>query len=353
MLRPADVRGALLEASGGFEPLASAPLVFVLTSTFWRNSWKYQARAYRHVYWDSGAILANLLALTAADRLPTAVVMGFAGNEVNRLLGVDGEREAAVALVAVGGVGPAHPAPNPPGAPLAELDLTTRPLSPRQVRYPEIVEAHRASSLAWGEAAAPSRVALRAAPPAGPEPFFEAPVENVIRARRSTRRFARDPITRDQLDAALAAAAKPIPGDSFSADLVEPFLIVNAVEGLEPGSYGPGLKLIRQGDFQRQAGELALGQALAAEAAANVYLMSDLDAVFDRLGKRGYRVAQIVGGIAGGRVELSANAKDFGATGLTFFDDEVTQFFEPAAGGRQVMFLSAVGRLPAELPHAR
>ena len=45
------------------------------------------------------------------------------------------------------------------------------------------------------------------------------------------------------------------------------------------------------------------------------------------------------------RVELAAVARDLGATGLTFFDDEVTALFEPAAQGRQVMYLVAVGQL--------
>jgi hypothetical protein len=45
LLRAGDFRGTLLQATGGFQPLASAPLVFVLTSTFWRNAWKYRARS--------------------------------------------------------------------------------------------------------------------------------------------------------------------------------------------------------------------------------------------------------------------------------------------------------------------
>jgi hypothetical protein len=35
-----------------------------------------------------------------------------------------------------------------------------------------------------------------------------------------------------------------------------------------------------------------------------------------------------------------------GATGLTFFDDDVTTFFSPHAAGKGVMFLVAVGRRP-------
>ena len=56
------------------------------------------------------------------------------------------------------------------------------------------------------------------------------------------------------------------------------------------------------------------------------------------------RHTQMAGGIAGGRVELAASALGLGSTGLTFFDDEVTRSLEPAAQGRQVMYLVAIGR---------
>jgi SagB-type dehydrogenase family enzyme len=337
-LRGGDVRGVVLEAASGFPALADAPLVFIFTSTFWRNSWKYRSRAYRHAYWDSGVILANLFAVTAAERLRTAMVMGFADGDVNRLLGVDGEHEASVALVAVGEGAPIATTPDK----LPELDLVTMPLSLRQIRYPEIEEAHRASSLRSGEAAASWRKGVDAIAPRVPAALFPSP-EDVIRARRSTRRFRLGSIGRRELEAMLTAAQQPVPGDSFSKGLVEPFLIVNEVDDLEPGVYGPGLRLIRAGDYRREAGALALGQALGAEAAANIYFLSDLNNVFERLGERGYRVAQMTGGIAGGRLELAATAEGLGATGLTFFDDEVTRFFEPAAEGRQVMYLAAVG----------
>lgn len=347
LLRQGDVRGALLEASGGFEPLVAAPLVVVLTSTFWRNSWKYQARAYRHAFWDSGVILANLLALASADAQAASVVMGFADGAVDRLVGVDDVRETAVALVAVGD---AAAPPQTPG-PLPELHLPTEPLSPREVRYSEIEEAHRASSFASGDEAATWRAHAHAAVGEAPGPLSNEPIVEVIRRRRSTRRFADRSITRSQLVTALAAAMAPIPGDSFGADLVAPFVIVNSVEGLEPGAYRHDLTLIRAGDFRRTAGELALSQPLGAEAAADVYWLSDLDAVFERFGERGYRVAQMAGGIAGGRLELAATAAGLGATGLTFFDDEVTRFFEPAAAGRQVMYLAALGwRSRSQLP---
>src|SRR5581483_12378274 len=86
----------------GESALAAAPAVLAQTTTYWRNAWKYQARAYRHAYWDDGTVLANLLAVAAGSDLPTRVVLGFADDAVNRLLDVDPAHEAAISLVAVG-----------------------------------------------------------------------------------------------------------------------------------------------------------------------------------------------------------------------------------------------------------
>jgi nitroreductase len=110
---------------------------------------------------------------------------------------------------------------------------------------------------------------------------------------------------------------------------------------LRPGS--PSLEVLRRGDFRRQAGFLDLGQELAADASVNLYFLSDLDAVLGAFGQRGYRAAQLEAAILGGRAYLAAYGLGLGATGLTFFDDDVTNFFSPHAAGKSVMFLVAAG----------
>jgi nitroreductase len=341
-LRDGDVRDALADATDGLGVVGSAPLVFVLTSTFWRNAWKYQARAYRHAFWDSGAVLANLLGLLAADAEPVSVLMGFADADVDRLLGIDGLREASLAVVPVGDGAP----PPPEAAPPDPIDLPTLALSAREVVYGEIEDAHRASSLGVAEVAVwRSRAGLAACDV--PPSFTRGTIDEVIEHRRSTRRFARGALARSDLDAILSAGTAAIPGDSFAPSPISAFLLVNDVGGLEPGAYvaeGSDLRLIRGGDPRRVAAALALGQDLAADAAVDIFFLSDLDEVMARLGERGYRVAQMAGGIQGARVELAATALGLGATGLTFFDDDVTQVFQPAAEGRQVMYLVAVGQ---------
>ena len=69
-LREGDYRAVLNRASGGERSIANSPAVVISVSTYWRNAWKYQARAYRHCYWDNGTILANLLAAAAARHMP-------------------------------------------------------------------------------------------------------------------------------------------------------------------------------------------------------------------------------------------------------------------------------------------
>ena len=98
-LRDGDHRSTLVRATGNESTTAEAPAVVVSTGTFWRNAWKYRARTYRHCYWDSGTILANLLAICAALGVPARVVGGFVDESVNGLLGLDAQREVSLSLV--------------------------------------------------------------------------------------------------------------------------------------------------------------------------------------------------------------------------------------------------------------
>src|SRR5574341_411791 len=170
LLRQGDYRPILVQATGAEPSVAAAPAALVCTSTYWRNAWKYQARAYRHAFWDSGTILANLLAAGAAQELPVRVVMGFVDSAVNGLLGLDPDREASLALIPVGR-GPGSPGEAPPAA--EPLHLPTEPLSRFEVDYPAIRAMHAASSLLSEEEA----MAWRGSGPSGePLAAFEGSI---------------------------------------------------------------------------------------------------------------------------------------------------------------------------------
>ena len=96
LLRKGDYRQSLVDATGGEPAVVNAPAVLVYTDVFWRNAVKYQAREYRHAYWDSGTIIANTLAIVSASGLPAKLVAGFSDEIVNRLLGLDENLLAAM-----------------------------------------------------------------------------------------------------------------------------------------------------------------------------------------------------------------------------------------------------------------
>ena len=366
-LRAGDCRSVLVEATAAEPAIAHAPLTIVCTCTYWRNAWKYQDRTYRHFGWDNGTLLANLLAVGTALGLPAKVVCGFVDDPVNRLLDVDPQREVAFSLVPLGHVS-ALPAQCP--ATISPLGLETVPLSRHEIDYPLMREMHATSSLHSSEEGAAWRGGTPLTyfpPPVGPviqlQPLSDAeiprdPIEQVILRRGSTRKFARTPITVAQLSTMLDRATRGVPADFLDpvgSQLNHLYLIVHAVEGVDPGAYvfhrgRKALECLKPGDFRSQAAYLGLQQALPADAAVDVFFLADLRPILQRFGNRGYRAAQLEAGILGGKLYLAAYAQRLGATGLTFFDDDVTGFFSPHAEGKSAIFLVAVGHSAKQRP---
>ncbi len=361
-LRLGDFRKVLVHATAEEESTSQSPVILISASTYWRNAWKYRARMYRHCGWDNGTLLANLLAAATSHEVSAKVVCGFVDKEIEHLLGLEGGQEAALSLIPLGRFN------DPPGKPpaITTLTLNTVPLSRTTIEFPAIQEIHAASSLISSEEVASWRGMLSL--PKSPEPTgklyalnpaqeideLDEPITTVIIRRGSTRKFARKPITFEQLSSVLVHAIQPISAD-FQKDagagvglLNDVYLIVHDVEGLPAGAYlyhkrEKMLELLKEGDFRRQAGHLGLGQELSADASVNVFFLVDLNPVLERFGNRGYRATQLEAGILGGRLYLAAYALRLGATGLTFFDDDVIEFFSPHAKGKSVMFLVALG----------
>ena len=354
-LRAGDVRAALAESAAD-DSIRRRPATLVLTAIYWRNAWKYQARAYRHLFWDSGTMLANVLAVGDALGLAPRMLTGFVDAEVNRLLGLDEAREAALELVALGPEG----APAAASAPLDAIQHATMPLSSSEVDYPLIHEMQAASRLdtaavvrawrsrEWSSPTQPlsANAALVTLPP--PRPRAGRGLGETIQRRGSTRQFGHASLTAEELGTTLWAAARPVDAD-VPGSLVDLYLIVNAVDGVASGSYfyrpdTHTLETLARGDFRNRSAYLCLEQPLAGDAAAVIYWLAPLDAITRAFGDRGYRLVNLRAGLAGGRAYLAAYAQGFGASGLTFYDGHVVEFFSPHAAGKDAIFVTALGR---------
>lgn len=315
-------------------------------------------------------IVANALAMSTAHELPAEVVMGFIEADVNKLIGIDGQQELALSLLALG-----HTQDEMPDCPsiedLSEINFEVIPISVAPVDYPSIREMHAASSLGepedvreWRSATVAS--ALR---PVEGEAFPLAlnaeanpddTIEDVIQRRGSTRRFARKPMPFADLSTIIDCATRGLTADFLQGDrhtlsgLYEIYAIVNRVDGLPPGAYfyrgsERVLELLKPGEFSEKAAYLALGQDLAGDACVTFFFMADLESVLAEYGNRGYRGAQMEAGIIGGKMYLGAYTLKLGATGLTFFDDDVTELFSPHAARKSCVLVVSVG-IPGKRP---
>jgi SagB-type dehydrogenase family enzyme len=362
LLRKGNFRGNLAQETAMAPAVAHAPTTIICTGTYWRNAWKYQARTYRHFGWDNGTMLANMLAVSAASGLPAEIVLGFVDAEVNRLLDLDTRREVSLCLVPIGHT-PESSLPAPREAP--SLCLETIPLSQREVEYPAMFEMHNASLLESMEEVNQWRskpLVLPSSALAGeairlPRPPEEGQpkdtIEQVILRRGSTRTFDKAAsITLAQLSTILDCATRGLPADFLEprcVQLNDLYLIVHSVQGLNPGAYFFGreqnaLEILKAGEFRAEARHLGLEQELPADACVDIFFLANLERILERYGNRGYRAVQLEAGAIGGRIYLAAYAQHLGATGLTFFDDDVVNFFSPHAKSKSAIFLLAIGK---------
>jgi hypothetical protein len=244
-------------------------------------------------------------------------------SDVAAVLGVEPPREEPVALLAIGrserAQGPVR---------LEPIADTSPALSPREHRFAEAEQAQAASSLATADEVRRWREAAQGL--GGPGGVGSQPdrLEEVVLRRGSARDFTTEPIGSDELAAVQDWACAPVPGDL--PPLCSAFVVAHALEGLEPGAYRfepPGrFEPVGGPVSRRETARICLEQPLGGNAAATLFFTADLDRLLAVLGGRGYRAAQLDAGIRAGRTSLGAYARGLGATGLTFYDDEVSRY---------------------------
>ena len=371
-LRSGDYRATLADIAGGNNNIISSPITVAYTSIAWRNAWKYQARSYRHWFWDSGVIAANFLATSISLELSAQLIMGFVDNAVNRLLRLDDNQEAAVVLAPIDNKSSVDSVPTVKESEDLSIPQTI-PMLRGELDYPEIWKLHKASYLHnkeevknWITAA----IAFKQTPTNKAAEvvhrkalIFETSIINepslaeTILLRGSSRKFSRQPISFTQLSNILHYSTRGVPldfldsksdNDNNKNSTIDIYLIVNDVEGLQAGAYffdhyNESLEQLKNKVSREISGYLCLGQSLFSDANVVFFLMTDLNKILDTLGNRGYRASQFEAGVIAGKIYLTAYAQKIGASGSTFFDDAVSEFFSPHAADKSTMIAVGIG----------
>lgn len=357
-------------------------LAIVVTAVFFRSAWRYQDRAYRRIFLDTGHLLGNIELACAINDYRPHLMGGFADVTLNKMLYLDPEQEGTVAVTALADVLKVQQ-----NLPLAPVALP----SGVQHQYPSIPDGqllsylHEATQIHKTQPSDSLQDILKVAVASPAEPTTEdkynfpfclkvgmasppiqwgdrlIELEKTIIKRRSTRRYSGLKLTLNELKLLLDFTYQPHhyieqgldrTPDYCDLSLIQTFIAISGVDGLEEGCYyyapkAEELRQIRFKNFRPELHRLCLGQNLGRDAAAVLFHTADLNQAIAQYGDRVYRYLHMDSGHLGQRLNLAAIQLGLGVSGIGgFFDDEVNEVLG-IPQDEAVLYITTLGR-PAD-----
>ena len=349
--------------------LENTDIALVTSAIFYRSAWRYEDRAYRRIFLDTGHLLGNIELSASINDYRAHLIGGFNDSQMNELLYLDSEKESVMTVI-----------------PLADLlnirqnlpPSTTALPSATTTLYPKIAEGELLSSLQRATIIATDEKIEANITPSNWEDKYNFPfclkvsvtsrpvnwgedlvdLESTMLKRRSTRAYSGASLSLDELRALLHFTYQPQDyadqnldpnPDYFALDLLETFIAVSAVTGLEEGCYyyapkAQELRQIRFKNFQQELHYLCLGQDLGRDAAAVVFHTADLSKAVAKYGDRVYRYLHADAGHLGQRLNLAAIHLGLGVSGIGgFFDDQVNEVLG-IPSDEAVIYITTLGR---------
>lgn len=102
LVKSGDFRGQIIDAGLSQQMLGDAGVTFVLSAIFDRVRYKYGERGCRYVYMEAGHISQNIYLQAVSLGLGSVCAGAFSDKKVNKLIDVDGWKEAVIYLHPVG-----------------------------------------------------------------------------------------------------------------------------------------------------------------------------------------------------------------------------------------------------------
>ena len=353
--------------------LEEVDIAIITTAIFYRSAWRYEDRAYRRIFLDTGHLIGNIELAGAINNYRPYLIGGFQDRTMNQLLYLDSQQEGVTSVI-----------------PLFDLSNSSLPNYHRKtalpslihVDYPETADGellnyfHQATQIEKLESTVLSAPQEQASPL---EDKYNFPfctristqttkpilwgkelskLESTILARRSTRAYTGENLTFDELKYLLDFTYQPQNyqqqgldhnPDYFTLDLIETFIAVAGITGLEEGCYyyapkAQELRQIRFKNFRQELHFLCLGQNLGRDAAAIIFHTADLNQAVATYGDRVYRYLHLDAGHLGQRLNLAAIHLGLGVSGIGgFFDDQVNQVLGIPTE-EVVIYLTTLGR---------
>jgi SagB-type dehydrogenase family enzyme len=271
-------------------------VVFLLSSIYYRSSWKYKDRAFRYCLLDCGHALGSIEASAYLQERAVDIRYKFDRRSLNSSFGF-GKAEFFLSAAVVGA---------------AKRDIVDRfdmklvDINPSSKRSMMIEDAYLKSS---------TFNSCKKERKYEPFSFDKERFKEVIFSRRSIRGFQKQHLSKGSYIAVLEHLRKSILSDCD--EFVNIYSIINRVDGLRSGLYKDD-KLLKEGDFSQKAGYLCLEQSLGSDSSVTFFLTSDGD---------NYQVLYQKAGFIGYRLYLVCEYLGIGCSGIgAYYDDEVAEF---------------------------
>jgi SagB-type dehydrogenase family enzyme len=95
-------RKAVTEAALGQNIVATSAVTFIWTAVVYRMYWRYGERGYRYLHLDAGHVCQNLYLASEAVNCGTCAIGAFRDEDINELLGLEGEDQFVVYMASCG-----------------------------------------------------------------------------------------------------------------------------------------------------------------------------------------------------------------------------------------------------------
>jgi len=286
-------------------------LTFLISSIYFRSSWKYRNRSIRYIFLDSGHQLGAIQAYLELQERTSQIDFYFDKLALNDAFGF---RNDEMFTASIGSTTPTD----------QEVSKLAQNLS--YVAGSDYLESNSFIEEAYAQSAAFNDETITSME------FFKdidrEVLKDAIIKRRSIRAFRMQSISKEEfefiMDGLVAFA------NTHRIDL---FYTIHRVEGIEQGLYQNG-ELIADGDFSQKSRYLALEQNLGGQSAFTLYFTSN---EIDK-----YQKVNILSGFIAHIIYLRATIKDIGCSGIGAYYDEETQAFLKTSNN--ILYLLAVGR---------
>jgi SagB-type dehydrogenase family enzyme len=286
--------------------------IFLISTVYYRSSWKYKNRGVRYCFLDGGHHLGAIAASAYIHNRDVQLIFEFDKLALNADLGF--ENKEFVVGCAISG------------------EFQEKKIRSLRLKIPFVCGTDYFEVNQFIEDAYQTTASQKSPQRKLELPHFNFDQEkftHIVWNRRSVRRFYRQPILLEYYINILKDVDQLIP--TVHCEEIEIYSILNLVKGMSPGLY-KGKHLVKLGNFSEKVAQLCINQAIVRDSSVTLFFVSNYT---------NYQTALQIAGFLGHRVYLSSNYLGIQCSGIgAFYDDETKEFLET---DKDVLYAMVIG----------